>query len=180
MVSVDVDPGYRADFERLLAEQELLDLDAYLEISGYFEEVPLYVQDSQVAFLDGLPFEERNRQLVRAAVAHLGRMLEHARGAGRGDDFFCAVTVTGWEFFAEGDLLIPRFWLANPSHGVFEYVRLRPPASEASRLVASWLDDDPRYLLNEDVVSDFGENRLERVFVQDESCPLPPEVTAPL
>jgi hypothetical protein len=178
---VDVDPRFRDDFQRLLAERGLLELDRYMEYPDYFDEPPLYTEDSQVAFLDGLSFEERNRQLIRAAIVHLGTLLDHSRAhfAGREYDYFCAVTVTGWEFFEDGDLLIPRFWFANPSRGVFDYVRLGPPVSEQSLFVSRCLDDDPEYLLNEDVVAEFGGSRLERVFVQHVSCPLPPQVTAP-
>jgi hypothetical protein len=178
---VDVDPRFRDDFQRLLTERGLLDLNQYMEYPDYFDEPPLYTEDSQVAFLDQLPFEERNRQLIRAAVVHLGTLLDYSRTyfAGREYDYFCAVTVTGWEFFEDGDLLIPRFWFANPSRGVFNYLRLGPPVGEQSMFVLRCLDDDPEYLLNEDVVPEFGGSRLERVFVQHVSCPLPEQVTAP-
>jgi hypothetical protein len=176
-VTVAVDPRFRDDFERLLGEVDLLAFDRLMKYDGYFDELPLFATHSQIAFLDELPLMERNRVLVRAAVAHLGRILDHAWRyyAGRDFDFFCAVTVTGWDYFAEGDPLVPRFWRANPSKGVFDYLKLQPPASEGSNVVANLLDHDPDYPLNDDVVTEFGERRLERVFVQHADCPVPPE-----
>ncbi|MGC7100156.1 Imm15 family immunity protein [Amycolatopsis lurida] len=163
---------FREDFERLLAEGDLLDFDALMTYDGYFDELPLYATYADISFLGELPLMERNRVLVRAAVEHLGRIYEHAERfyAGREFDFFCAVTVTGWEYLPEGDPLTPRFWRANPSRGVFEHLRLRPPGSEGSNIVAHLLGHDSGFLLNDDIV----DGRLERVFVQLPGHPLPP------
>ncbi|WP_370948131.1 Imm15 family immunity protein [Amycolatopsis sp. cg5] len=161
-------------FEELLREQGLLDLDRLMTHDGYFTEPSLFNTYAQVSFLDDLPLDERNRALVRAAVEHLGTILDHARKfyAGRTLDFFCAVTVTGWEYLDEGDPLMPRFWIANPSRGAFDHVRLAPPSWDESAMVAGWLDHDPAYLLNDDIVG----SRLERVFVQRQDFQLPPVV----
>ncbi|WP_280434729.1 Imm15 family immunity protein [Nocardia carnea] len=174
-MTVEVDPRFRGAFERLLAVVDLLDFDGLMTCNGYFDELPLFTTYSQIAFLDELSLVERNRVLIRAAVAHLGRILEHAERyfAGAEFDFFCAVTVTGWDFFSEEDLLTPRFWRANASKGVFDYLRLQPPTSEGSSTVAYLLDHDPDYLINDDIVDEFGEKRLERVFVQHVDYPIP-------
>ncbi|MBN6040957.1 Imm15 family immunity protein [Amycolatopsis sp. 195334CR] len=170
-MSTEID-RFGEDFERLLAKGDLLDLDGLMRYDGYFDELPLYATYADISFLDELPLMERNRVLVKAAVAHLGRILGHAEAfyAGREFDFFCAVTVTGWDYLPEGDPLTPRFWLANPSRGVFEHLRLRPPGSEGSTIVAYLLGAGSGFLLNDDIV----DGRLERVFVQHPEHPLPP------
>lgn len=174
-MAVETDPRFRGDLERLAADAGLCDFDALMEYDGYFDELPLFATFSAVAFLDGLEPRERDRVLVRAAVAHLGRILGHAERhyAGREPDFFCAVTVTGWDLLAEGDPLVPRFWRANPSRGVFDHLELAPPAGAGSRMVADFLDRDPDYLLNDDIVPEAGGRRLERVFVQHIGHPVP-------
>ncbi|AXB41786.1 Imm15 family immunity protein [Amycolatopsis albispora] len=171
-MTAEIDPRFRAEFDRLLADGDLLDFDGLMSYDGYFDELPLYATYRQISFLDELPPLERNQVLVRAAAAHLGRVLAHAEEfyAGREFDFFCAVTVTGWDHLPEGDPLTPHFWLANPSRGVFEHLRLRPPGSEGSNMVAHLLGHDPAYLLNDDLV----DGRLERVWVQQADHPVPP------
>lgn len=167
-----IDPRFRDDFEELFRELGLLDFESLMRHDGYFTEPPMYTHDPQIAFLDGLTPGERDRVLVRAAVGHLGRILDFARDfyAGRDFDFFCAVTVTGWEFHSDQDPLMPRFWYANPSRGVLQHLRLEPPVSDGSSLVAEFLDHDPMFVLNDDVDRRFGEERLERVFVQRADC----------
>ena len=174
-MGVGIDPRFQEEFGRLLAAGDLLDFDRLMVHDGYFDELPLFATYPEIAFLDGLPPQDRDRVLVRAAVAHLGRVLDHAADFfGDGEpDFFCAVTVTGWDYREEGDPLVPRFWRANPSRGVFDHLRLDPPVSEGSALVADFLDHDPSYPLNDDIVERFGDRRLERVFVQRADHPVP-------
>lgn len=174
-MGVGIDPRFQEEFDRLLAAGDLLDFDRLMVYDGYFDELPLFATYPEIAFLDGLPPQERDRVLVRAAVAHLGRVLDHAADFfGDGEpDFFCAVTVTGWDYREEGAPLVPRFWRANPSRGVFDHLRLDPPVSQGSALVADFLDHDPAYPLNDDIVERFGDRRLERVFVQRADHPVP-------
>lgn len=171
---MEIDPRFRDQIEGLLEKHDLLKFDRLMEYHGYFDELPLFAQYDEAAFLDDLPFDERNRVLIRAAAAHLERILDYSREyyAGREYDYFCAVTVTNWEFFDEGDLVIPRFWYANPSHGVFDFPPFGPPASKYSRLLAEWLDS-PDYVINEDVVHEPFEDRVERVWAQHVSCLAP-------
>jgi hypothetical protein len=177
-MTVDIDLRFRKEFEELFRERGLLDFDRLMEHDGYYTEPPMFTTYAQVSFLDRLLLEERNRILVRAAVTHLGAILDYAKEfyAGRDLDYFCAVTVTGWEWLEEGDMLIPRFWLANPSRGVFDHLRLEPPTWDGSSMVAEWLDHDPAYVLNDDIVREHGESRLERVFIQRRDFQLPPKV----
>jgi len=56
---------------------------------------------------------------------------------------------------------------------VFDHLKLRPPASEAAAMVTDWLDHDPGYVLNDDVVTEPGDQHLERVFIQRTDFPVP-------
>jgi hypothetical protein len=170
------EPPFEKELADLLAKHDLTELDGLMNYHGYFDELPLFAQDAEVAFLDELPPAERNRVLIRAAAGHLDTILEHSRAfyAGRDYDYFCAVTVTGWEYAEDGEVVVPRFWYANPSHGVFDHARIGPPDSPQSRFVAECLDHSPRYLLGDDVVRDRAGDRLERVFVCHTACPPPP------
>lgn len=173
---MNIDPRFSDEFARVLGKHDLMDFDTLMEYDGYFDEPPLYGPYADVSFLDGLPPEERDRVLIRAAVAHLEVILDYSRRyfEGRDYDFFCAVTVTNWEFVEkEGAPIKPRFWIANPSRGVFEYLRLDPPTSRESRFVAECLDHSPDYVLGDDIDRRFAEPRLERVWVQHVSCPAP-------
>lgn len=172
---MEIDPRFSEQFQRLLDKHDLTKFDRLMDYHGYFDELPLFAQYDEVSFLDGFPLEERNRILIRAAVAHLATILDYSRKyyAGRDYDYFCAVTVTGWEWVEEGDVVIPRFWYANPSHGVFNYLQLDPPDSEYGRFVAACLDHNPDYVINDDVVREPTETRIERVWVQHVSCPRP-------
>jgi hypothetical protein len=172
---VDVDPRFRDQFAQVLGKFDLMNFDKLMEYDGYFDELPLYGPYADVSFLNDLPARERDRILIRAAVAHLETILDYSRRyyAGRDYDFFCAVTVTNWEFAEkEGSPIKPQFWFANPSRGVFEYVKLDPPTSVESRFVADCLDHSPDYALNDDIDRRF-EPRLERVWVQHVSCLAP-------
>lgn len=177
---MEIERRFREEFERLIDKHDLSAFDGLMSYHGYFDELPLFAQYTEVSFLDDLPFEERNRVLIRAAVAHLEKILRYSRTfyEGRDYDYFCAVTITNWEFVDEGDVVIPRFWYANPSHGVFDFAVLGPPESEYSRFVTGCLDHDPRYHVVEDVVHEYSGPRVERVFVIDESCPPPGPRTA--
>lgn len=155
-MTVRMEPRFRADFERLLAEQDLTDLDGLMTYPGYFDELPLYSSYDQLAFLDDLTVPERNRVLVRAGAAHLGTILEHARHyyAGRPFDYHCELSVTEWDEFEEGGLITPRFLYLNPSRGYFKHAQYTPPTSPYSDFVATCLDHDPDYTLSEELATD--------------------------
>jgi hypothetical protein len=165
---VEIDPRFRAEFEQVLANNDLLDLDGLMSYHGHFDELPLFAVSADVSFLNGLSYDERNRTLMRTAVAYLETILEHSRRyyEGREYDYFCAVTVTDWELFDEGALVKPRFLYANPSHGAFAVAPYGPPTSKYSQMIAEWLDHSPDYVINETVVHvPFG-SRVERTWVQ--------------
>lgn len=149
-----IDPRFAADFARLIHHQRLDDLDAFLKPVELFDEPPLCSRLDQLAFLDGLPTEQKNRLLIRAAVAHLPRIVEH----GRGHDFSCMVSILGWDEFEDGGLIRPAFWYTNPSNrpdpadprGILDYLHFNPPTSRYSMFVADALDHDPAYLIHDD------------------------------
>jgi hypothetical protein len=162
----DLPPELRAEFDRLLAEQDLADLDGLMTYDGYFDELPLYSTYDQISFLDGYSPEERNKILIQAAVGHLPKILDHARKwyAGRDHDYFCMVSVTDWEYIDDGEPVVPRFLYGNPSRGYFDHAVFSPPASRFSEFTAEAIG--PGYQLSEEVIEDNGRPRIERVFVQ--------------
>lgn len=178
-MTVEIDSRFRAEIERLIDEHDLRDLDKLMTYDDYFEEPPLFTRYAAVSFLDALALGERCRVLVRAAAAYLRTILDHSRSyyEGREYDYHCAVTIPdAWEEFEDGDVLVPCFWFANPSRGVFDHVSFDPPESRYSRLVAGWLDHDPDYVVNECRVRRFGETVVERIFVHHVSCLPPAEI----
>lgn len=177
---MEMDGRFRGAFARLLADQDLADLDGLMEYRGYFDELPLYSTYPQIAFLAPLPAEERNRVLIRTAAAHLDAVLHHSLMfyAGREHDHFCAVAITEWDEFDAGGLVTPRFWYANPSRGVFDHLVLDPPTSGYSAFVADCLDRDPAYALAEERTDEGGlRPRVRRVFVRHSSPSTPPSDT---
>ncbi|SPT49673.1 Imm15 family immunity protein [Actinomadura madurae] len=163
-----IDPRFAADFARLIHHQLLDDFDSFLKRVDDFDEPPLYTQYAQLAFLGGLTTEQKNRLLIRAAVAHLPRIVEH----GHGHDFYCMVSILGWDEFENGGLIRPAFWYTNPStrpdpgdpRGILDYVQFNPPASRYSVFVAGALDHDPGYLIHDD--SGTGDPWMRRVYVR--------------
>jgi hypothetical protein len=164
---MQIDPRFAAGFERLIRDQFLDDLDGFLTRVELFDEPPLYSRFDQLTFLDGVPVEERNRLLVRAAAAHLPAIVGHARG----HDSFCMLSILGWEDFDGGSLITPTFFVTNPStrpdpedpRGILDYLCFDPPTSHYSAFVADALEHDPRYLIHEDLGSTPG---VMRVYVR--------------
>jgi hypothetical protein len=181
---VDVDPRFRDQFEQMLARNDLADLDGLMHYHGYYDELPLFARYSEVSFLDHISPEQRNRVVVRAAVAHLKTILDHSQTfyAGREYDYFCAITVENWDWFHEdGSPVVPKFFYGNPSHGLFDYLELRAPTSDESRFVAESLDHSPAYVINDDIDTiRWGKDHrrwgvvVARVWIQHVSCLVPP------
>ncbi|WP_406300700.1 Imm15 family immunity protein (plasmid) [Embleya sp. NBC_00888] len=151
---MEVDPKYADGFARLIRQERLDDFDGFLRPVELFDEPPLWSRYDRLTFLDGLPVEEKNRLLIRAAAAHLPRIVEH----GRGHHFVCMSTVLGWDEFDEGGLLRPAFWYADPRtrpdpadpRGILDYLRFAPVTSDRGRFVAEALDHDPNLPVTED------------------------------
>lgn len=159
-----LDPRFAAGFARLIRHQRLDALDSFLESVDDFDEPPLYSQFAQLAFLDGLTTEQKNRLLIRAAVAHLPRIAEHLRG----HDFFCMVSIVNWADFEDGGLITPAFFCTDLSvrprsadpRGVLDYIPFTPPTSRYSTFVADALGHDPAYLIHDDPGKDLWTTRV--------------------
>lgn len=151
---INVDPRYEEQIEDLLKEQDLWDLDDLMLLDRLddFDEVPLYSRFDQLSFLDGVSMADGNRILIRAAVRHLGQVIEHSRSyfESRDRDFFCMVSITDWDSSdGTSDWLQPALWLARPSNPVMAPMRIYEPRSAHSRFVAEAIDGEPDYLINE-------------------------------
>lgn len=104
---------------------------------------------------------------IRAAAAHLPVIVEH----GWGHDFFCMLSILDWADFGHGGLVTPTFFHTNSGtrpdlrdpRGILYYLRFDPPTGRYSAFVADALDDDPDYLVSEDLTSTAG---VARVFVR--------------
>ncbi|GCE02190.1 Imm15 family immunity protein [Embleya hyalina] len=153
-----VDPRFVPEFVDLIHCERLDDLDRFLGPVELFDELPLYSRFHQLAFLDSLSVGQKNRLLIRAAAAHLPRIVEH----GRGHDFFCMLSVLSWDEWELGGLIEPAFWYTKPSNrpdpsdprGILDYLRFRPPTSRYGLFVADALDHDPRYVIRDDSGTD--------------------------
>ena len=172
---MDIDQRFAEQLSTLLVDNDLTNLDGLMTYDGPFDELPLFAMNSEVEFLAGLSAREQSRILIRAAVAHLERVLDHSRQyfAGLEYDYFCAVTVTDWDYLDDDLPVVPHFWYANPSYGVFDKLRLDPPSSAESRFVAECLDHSPDYVLRDDLTRRYGKPELERVWIQHVSCLAP-------
>jgi hypothetical protein len=170
-----VEETFRIVLDQLLREEELDNLAPFMAPS-LFAEAPLYSQDAQVSFLDGLPVRERNTVLIRFAVKHLKTLIlyraEHF--AASDDDFVAMVSIMGWEHHdPDVDLLVPYLWSANPSRLELTGALLTPATTACSAFVAQALGNDPAYAIHEGYHSGHPPY-LDRVYVRPVTMPLPP------
>lgn len=192
---VEIDARFRDDFRRLMARNGVGDpaglmvLPDYAKQDGY-EVRPLFATVPEVAFLDVLPVPERNRVLIRAAVAQLRSVLDYAAEFFAGDaaDYFCAVTIEFWEEFDDGGIVQPRFLFANPAREFFQNISLLPGTSPYSEFTAECLEHSEDYVLNDQydpfvmrrgLPESFDRVRFHAVWVQDVSCQVPQFVVLP-
>jgi hypothetical protein len=122
-------PRFRADFERLDAE-ERLDDGRWTEAFG---EVLLYSRLSQVMFLGRLPARERAAQLITAGAWQLGRL------RGRFADVrFLLVILDGAQLNEDG-LVTPAIWYTHRWSELSSQLGLGPALSELARFAAEVL-----------------------------------------
>lgn len=159
------DARFAADFARLIHQERLDDVDRFLKPVELFDEPPLYSRFGQLAFLDGLPVEQKNRLLIRAAAAHLHQIVEH----GREHDFYCMLCIlVDFDTVDGSGLLIPAFWYTNPStrpdptdpRGILDYLVFDLPTSHYSGVVADALDHDPAFVIQDDEGTDIWGRRV--------------------
>jgi hypothetical protein len=147
-----IDPRFRADFERLAAEEELDDVDGFRRPIESVDEVPLYSQVSQVAFLDGLGNRERAAQLIAAGAWQLARIRE--RLGEMGPDFRCLLVILDGEQLDEDGLVTPAIWYTHREVDL----PLAPPRSELARFAEEALGPQAK-------VYDAVDDGLGRVYV---------------
>ena len=120
---------FRADFERLVAEQGL---DGSWSTET-FAEAPLYSRLSQVMFLGRLPARERAAQLITAGAWQLGRLRERFA-----DVRFLLVILDGTQLDEDG-LVTPAIWYTHRWSELSSQLGLGPPLSELARFTMTVL-----------------------------------------
>lgn len=151
------DPRFRADFERLVAEEELDDAEGFRRPIESVDEVPLYSRLSQVSFLDGLAARERAAQLIIAGAWQLARLRE--RLTGLGPDFECMLVILDGEQLDDDGLVTPAIWYTHRWRELSQRLRLAPPDSELARFAVAVLGPDA-------VVRDGVDDGMGRVYVR--------------
>lgn len=186
---VEIDPRFRQELQKLMADNgvgnpaDLMVLPDRATSDGY-EVRPLFATVPEVAFLSDLPVPERNRVLIRAAVARLREVLDFAREffSPGGADYFCGVTIEFWDEFDDGGVVQPRLLFANPAREFFQNVTLLPARSRYSAFTAECLDHSAEYALNDQydpvamrrgMPESLERVRFHAVWVQHTSCRVP-------
>lgn len=187
----EIDEPYRTAFDELLRGEGNCELEQFMEVNIY-DEVPLFSRFTQLAFLDHLPFVERNRLMIQVAVIHLGAIVEYAgrHYQNRSDPCLRLVSVNGWGEYGESGwcpvdgtdgLLTPCFFVGNltvPELTAFAVrspitatpdaaaIALRAPTSAASEFVFDALARDSGVCLYEAWDTRWPEPSLESVYVE--------------
>ncbi len=108
---IEPDPRFRADFERLAADEGLDDVEGFRRPIESVDEVPLYSRLGQVMFLGRLTSRQRAAQLITAGAWRLGRVR-----AGLGDlgpDFQCLLVILDGAQLDEDGLVTPAIWYTH-------------------------------------------------------------------
>ncbi|MFB9890472.1 Imm15 family immunity protein [Planobispora takensis] len=175
LVTIDLDPRFKTELVRLIRDEGLDQFGELMEADP-FEEVPLYSRYAQLEFLDTLCVSEKNRVLIRAAVAHMVKVVEYSRDyyEDRSCDYLCMVSVVGWEDSdGRSELLIPNLWIGNMRDDRLRSMRLHPAQSRRSEFVADALDGDAGLTLSEGLSHFLGESYVDRVYVRLKSMSVP-------
>ncbi|MBB5631201.1 Imm15 family immunity protein [Sphaerisporangium krabiense] len=174
-MTIELDPRFKTELFRLIHD-EGLDRFGELMEATLFEELPLYSRYSQLQFLDPLSMSEKNRVLIRAAVAHMVKVVEYSHNyyADRTYDYVCMVSVTGWgDSDGRSEWLTPNLWIGNPRNDKLRSMRLYPAQGRQSEFVADALDGDAGLILNEGLSHFLGEPHVDRVYVRTKSMSSP-------
>ncbi|MFF4339383.1 Imm15 family immunity protein [Kitasatospora sp. NPDC001540] len=162
---------FEDEFANLLADEELDSFDDFLHPLTTFDEVPLYSRYSQLDFLAPLTRPEANAWLVRAAVTYVERLATDV--ADRADDFFCMVSITGWEEYRDDGFLTPSIWYTRPGNGVLDHLDLTAATGPEARFTAEAIagTDGARVLTS--TASAARPFSIERLYVTVPAMPLP-------
>jgi hypothetical protein len=173
---MDLEPRLREKFSELIRSEGLDELSEPILLDDYFDEVPLYSRYAQLDFLRGMSTDRKNRVLVAAAVWHLESIVSRLQGRAENEplDYMCMVSIADWEYFdADGDLITPQFWCANPSRGVFEHLRIYAPTSRYSEFVSSVIGGSESLEVGENYGRANTVGHVERVYVISKSLSVP-------
>jgi hypothetical protein len=173
-------PGVASEFERefdeLLRHEGLRDPQVFAEVEA-FDEVPFYSRYSQLAFLADLPVAEQNRQLIRASVRHLVRIVSffHRTHEGREPgQVVRLISITGWwDDELEGgrctdgtsQILTPNFWTADLRDARMKHFALYPPESDCAAFVSAALGDSAEFRVYESRIEASNNYCPRRVYV---------------
>lgn len=111
---IEPDPRFRADFERLVADEALDEVETFRRPVEPADEVPLYSRLSQVLFLGRLRNRERAAQLIAAGVWVLGRIKEQL--GEMGPDFRCLLVILDGAQLDQDGLVTPAIWYTHRWH----------------------------------------------------------------
>ena len=135
---IEPDPRFRADFERLVADEGLDDLAGFRRPIESTDEVPLYSRLGQVLFLGRLASRERAAQLITAGAWQLGRI---RTGLGNlGPDFRCLLVLLDAERLDEDGLVTPAIWYTHRWRELS--LEWAEPSSELARFAGEVLGPD--------------------------------------
>jgi hypothetical protein len=124
----------------LLLREEGLDRFDELLCERTWDEVPLWSRTSRLQFLSGMSPVEQSGVLVRAAVAHLGRIYDWVLHHPERSSTLLLVSVTSWDDLEDTEPMpvVPCFWISsNPDE--FANIRFRTARSERGLMVKDWL-----------------------------------------
>ncbi|QUQ62717.1 hypothetical protein [Kutzneria sp. CA-103260] len=146
---IEPDPRFRADFDRLVADEGLDDVAGFRRPIESVDEVPLYSRLGQVLFLGRLANRERAAQLITAGAWQLGRLRTGL--ADLGPDFRCLLVLLDGERLDEDGLVTPAIWYTHRWRELSPRLRLGPARSDLARFAAEVLGPDA---LVEEAVTD--------------------------
>ncbi|GAA0923539.1 hypothetical protein GCM10009554_01740 [Kribbella koreensis] len=168
-----------------MEHEQVADPQVFSQV-GDFDEVPIYSRYSQLGFLDGLSFAEKNRELILAAVRQMDRIHQHFGGpVPAGSTILRMVAVSSWAVEDEqswqwrcGDgtteFVAPYLWLCDLSHPNLANFRVHRPRSRQAAIVAEVVDS-ARYQVFEDRPPEYMPDCPVRVYVtRTEQLPLLP------
>jgi hypothetical protein len=100
---ITLDPKYAEAFESLFAANDFADTVGMLDYVEAYDELPVYTRYAQLEFLAGLGFAEANRQMIRAAVVLLERVVAGRDRSSGPKNLLLMVAVTGWDIVDSND-----------------------------------------------------------------------------
>ncbi len=112
--------------------------EAYLAESES-DEPPLYTRLTNLAVLDGMSLDEKNRILFGAALLHADRVVNLAATSlslARLERYCCIVTLMGWD---GSEPIVPRFRVSTNAQEELRHFRLDEADSSAAKTTTRWL-----------------------------------------